>query len=110
MPTNPTIPTLAKVIEEVKKQDWGHKWKLETPSEYSYFVCRNCNERIAPNGILIGICTTLIARAQQAAVAKALRWARVKASACILYDFYDFDSRLEETAGAIEKELEDGTK
>lgn len=100
MPTNPILPTLAQVIEEVKKQNWGHE---QNPTVGHY--CIHCKAHIASAK---AVCPTRIARAQQVAVAEALRWAaygvavKPTKSTTIKY--------LSEAAKAIEKELEDANR
>jgi hypothetical protein len=100
MPTNPTLPTLAQAIEEVKKQDWFHVLQY-IQGDPKRLRCTQCG--LAYPDIGHSWCQVKIARAQQAAVVKALRWAAQISPQ--KYEHYYI-----EAADAIERELEDGTK
>lgn len=99
------LQTFAQALEGVKKQDWGHDWPVRSNDEFFYGAsptCRICGGEKTLSSV-VSWCPVRIARAQQAAVAKALRYIAQQLGPC---DLNKIAAVLEEAADAIEQELE----
>lgn len=98
------IQTLPQVIEEVKERDWGHEYRIHS----NYTGRLHCQCGTDPTHVLTEEpCPVKIARAQQAAVAKAYRhaaWLTMKTNVGEGQNW--LSDAFTKAADAIEKELE----